>query len=379
MLELQFNQAEFTVTYRGVSIILLPKEFALFQFLYAHHQQSFSRERLLDAVWPMESPSDRTVDDHVYRLRKKLRCWEHLFTINTLRGTGYRLAVKRSTENVTFVDPKLNEEVGKLLTRYQLLGQGEAISLLSKYQQVLGFQVDQTSALYLRLISGDFHWVVENQELSFWDRAIYLLHLYHIVQLDTEKALVYYEKALTNNHMPASSLPELNFNSITLYIETGRYKQARELLSSIREQIESQTEDGMLVFLHVKELLFNIVVGNERETKQKLEQTEELLQLYPYLREKGLFLILKGLWFWRKGDCYGAATSFDAGLDVLRQSRFTPHYVFGLRTIVYYLNRDTPDRHNIKSKYFHLWDRMKLEHNFSNLEKGVVQELNKHL
>ncbi|HZW83606.1 MAG TPA: winged helix-turn-helix domain-containing protein [Candidatus Deferrimicrobium sp.] len=379
MLELQFNQAEFVVTYRGVNIILLPKEFALFQFLFAHHQQFFSRERLLDAVWPMESPSDRTVDDHVYRLRKKLRCWEHLFSIDTLRGTGYRLTIKRSTDNVTFVDPKLNDDVVKLLNRYQLLGQGEAMSLLAKYQQVLGFQVDQTSEMYLRLISGDFHWVLENKQLSFWDRAIFLLHLYHIIKLDSEEVFIYYEKALTNNNMPASSLPELNFNSITLYIETGRYEQASELLSSAREQIESQTEDGMLVFLHVKELLLNILIGNERDTKQKIEQTEELLQHYPYLREKGLFIILKGLWLWRKGDWYGAANCFDAGLDVLRQSRFTPHYVFGLRTIVYYLNREIPDRHNIKSKYLHLWDRMKLEYDFANLEKGVVQELNAHL
>lgn len=68
--QIDFDQGSLTVTWAGRSISLLPKEYALLEYLYEHLQQTFSRNQLLDAVWPLESPIDRTVDDHIYRIRK---------------------------------------------------------------------------------------------------------------------------------------------------------------------------------------------------------------------------------------------------------------------------------------------------------------------
>ena len=56
MIPLQFDEDLFQVTIAGSSILLLPKEFALFRFLY-HHDQVFSREALLDLIWPLEEPA----------------------------------------------------------------------------------------------------------------------------------------------------------------------------------------------------------------------------------------------------------------------------------------------------------------------------------
>lgn len=70
-MSMYFNSSQYTVKYRSKILSLYPKEFILLHFLYLHQGQSFSREQLLDHVWKMESPSARTVNDYIYRLRKK--------------------------------------------------------------------------------------------------------------------------------------------------------------------------------------------------------------------------------------------------------------------------------------------------------------------
>lgn len=69
-MRLEFSENGYAVSTEGVSIELLPKEYALLRFLSRNQGQAFSREQLLDRVWPREYPVERTVDDHIYRLRK---------------------------------------------------------------------------------------------------------------------------------------------------------------------------------------------------------------------------------------------------------------------------------------------------------------------
>jgi two-component system phosphate regulon response regulator PhoB len=52
----------------------------------------FSRERLLDAVWPRDRDIDvRTVDVHVRRLRKALNRGDEKDLVRTVRSAGYSL------------------------------------------------------------------------------------------------------------------------------------------------------------------------------------------------------------------------------------------------------------------------------------------------
>jgi two-component system phosphate regulon response regulator PhoB len=52
----------------------------------------FSRERLLDAVWPRDRDIDaRTVDVHVRRLRKALNEGDQADVVRTVRSAGYSL------------------------------------------------------------------------------------------------------------------------------------------------------------------------------------------------------------------------------------------------------------------------------------------------
>ena len=52
-MELDFQPDELTVTGTGHTVRLLPKEYALFECLALHPNRSFTREELLDRVWPL--------------------------------------------------------------------------------------------------------------------------------------------------------------------------------------------------------------------------------------------------------------------------------------------------------------------------------------
>lgn len=64
---------DYLVKYRSEEIQLLRKEFQLFECLFRDPSRLYTRAELLEMVWMQEEPTDRTVDDHIYRVRKKLK------------------------------------------------------------------------------------------------------------------------------------------------------------------------------------------------------------------------------------------------------------------------------------------------------------------
>jgi DNA-binding response OmpR family regulator len=74
----------------GEELDLTPKEFELLNLFFEHPGRAFSREYLLDKIWGDDVyVTDRTVDTHVQRLRKKLGDQADL--IRTVWGIGYKL------------------------------------------------------------------------------------------------------------------------------------------------------------------------------------------------------------------------------------------------------------------------------------------------
>ena len=78
----------------GVEHRLLPKETELLAHLLRHRGVTQTRDELLTAVWGHDAaPTTRTVDTHVFNLRRKLEqdpgAPEFLLTVH---GVGYRLA-----------------------------------------------------------------------------------------------------------------------------------------------------------------------------------------------------------------------------------------------------------------------------------------------
>ncbi len=79
----------------GHSDILLPmKEFELLAQLAQYPGRLFSREDLIRLVWGEDYEGDeRTVDVHIKRLRQRFTDYQEDFTIQTVRGIGYKLEV----------------------------------------------------------------------------------------------------------------------------------------------------------------------------------------------------------------------------------------------------------------------------------------------
>jgi hypothetical protein len=73
----------------GQAIDVTPKEFDLLVLFVQNPGRPFSREELLDRIWKNEyDVTDRTIDTHVQRLRKKLAAGAD--AIQTVWGVGYR-------------------------------------------------------------------------------------------------------------------------------------------------------------------------------------------------------------------------------------------------------------------------------------------------
>lgn len=79
------------VTKDGKELDILPKEFALLEFLMRHPKQVFSAEALIERVWPTDSESSPgTIRTYVNRLRSKIDSKDQDSLITTVHGIGYR-------------------------------------------------------------------------------------------------------------------------------------------------------------------------------------------------------------------------------------------------------------------------------------------------
>jgi DNA-binding response OmpR family regulator len=92
---LHLDPAAHLVSLDGAPLELTPQEFALLHLLVRNPGRAFSRSYLLDSVWGVDAvPGDRSVDNAVLRLRRKLGSDGDL--IETVWGVGYRLSASRA-------------------------------------------------------------------------------------------------------------------------------------------------------------------------------------------------------------------------------------------------------------------------------------------
>jgi len=91
---LRLDPATHRVTVDGRPVPIGPTEFRLLRFLLARPERVHSRTQLLDQVWGDHVYiEERTVDVHIRRLRLALEPSGQDAMIETVRGSGYRLAV----------------------------------------------------------------------------------------------------------------------------------------------------------------------------------------------------------------------------------------------------------------------------------------------
>ena len=85
------------VTVEEQPVPLGPTEFRLLRFLLARPERVHSRAQLLDQVWGDHVYiEERTIDVHIRRLRLALAPFGADRMIETVRGSGYRLALPRT-------------------------------------------------------------------------------------------------------------------------------------------------------------------------------------------------------------------------------------------------------------------------------------------
>jgi two-component system, OmpR family, phosphate regulon response regulator PhoB len=90
--DLTMDLAAHKVRRSGQLIPLAPTEFRLLRHLLENPERVFSRERLLEAIWPRSRDIDvRTIDVHIRRLRTALNGDGRKDLIRTVRAAGYAL------------------------------------------------------------------------------------------------------------------------------------------------------------------------------------------------------------------------------------------------------------------------------------------------
>lgn len=377
----QFDSDTFQAAYAGESIQLLPKEFALFQFLYENAGRSFSRDELLDAVWPLEAPTDRTVDDHIYRIRKKLAVWSHLLRVETIRGQGYKLvrSAPRQQESPLLHDEQFAADVNRMLHKYHGLGMGAAMQLLAEHRELLSLPGDPYYDAYVHFIRGDFEWLLTTDSMDIWKKLSYALFIYSAIQPDHTNISRYFEALIAKGSMLEREwINDLRLSVINHYIGEGKTEQAQEKLDAIRQDIvEMNSASFMSVFL-LTEMYLQMQKGQIEEASAKLQECEMLLDQHPIQRERGALQVAKGILLYHQGEKAAGREAIEQGLETTRQTRFIPHLLVNLRRVLFCIGTHAFD----ETYYLRLhrqWDQLAAQFHFDQLKARTEQLLEQHL
>jgi OmpR-family two-component system manganese-sensing response regulator len=112
--QLVLDYKRYALVRDGETIKLLPKEFALLEFLLRHPGRFFTPEQILNHVW--QSDSDTTVDSLrtcIKRLRQRIEREGKPSLIQSSRGFGYKLEMPGSdSEGCESAEPATNASHG---------------------------------------------------------------------------------------------------------------------------------------------------------------------------------------------------------------------------------------------------------------------------
>jgi two-component system response regulator BaeR len=95
--DLILDEAGYRIRFKGAEVELTAVEFQLFAALYREPGRIYSRGQLMDRIYSDQRiVSDRTIDSHIKKLRKKLaELRPEAEMIHSVYGAGYRYEVSR--------------------------------------------------------------------------------------------------------------------------------------------------------------------------------------------------------------------------------------------------------------------------------------------
>ncbi|UVI33397.1 winged helix-turn-helix domain-containing protein [Paenibacillus spongiae] len=384
-MNLELNASEYTVTVEGITVKLLPKEFALMRFLYRNRGRTFSREQLLDKVWPLEYPVERTVDDHIYRLRKKLDPFADL-EIKTVRGYGYSLVVQIAKNigetNPTTRDLELHETMRDVIGKYHQYGQGRSMLTLARQQDVLGYELDPFYSVYVRFVQGDLEWLLHTDEVSL-DERFYWLLLFYMFTGSPKQRLTYCEQVLKKNLLSPAQHKEMEIlNILDLYALAEEPDKAMERLKVSHALIAEPDYENFIPQTAITEMFVHLIAGAEEDELEKMAETieAEILSAKPFLREIGSYKVVKGIWRLQRQAWLAADDLLEEGLQVLGKSGFVPMKLHALYRINHYCGLFPPIK-ELKRKYSYIFEeeqeRIGLKKLLGSLEATMLNKLNR--
>lgn len=370
---------DYSVSYKGETFILLPKEFALFSFLYSNRGITFSRDTILERVWGLSDSTDRTVDDHIYRLRKKLKFID-IVAIETIRSSGYRLMLKtiNQMENPLQQDNDFQSALELLFSKYINYGQGKGLTLLANQQEHLDLSISHEREIYLHFFQGDFQWIVNETSISFWEKAFYFLHIYSIIQFDSLKTLTFFEKIINTKKLPSQFQTEIEMLTvIDKYIRAGHFEISHQKINDLYLTLNSMENEAISFYVFNLDLKLQLYSRNWDNAYLLIIERFNYFQSCPFQREKGQFSILCGMYYYlsdKHKDVSKAKHLLNDGLDLLEKSGFKPNFINGLNIILSLFGVKIVD-----TPYHNLWNQLKIEYQFSKLEKEIEQQFVKNL
>ncbi len=97
--KLKINPDSHTVSYNENQIKLGPTEFKILYLFMTNNNRVLTREKIVNKIWGNETEIDsRTIDVHIKRLRGSLKNNGLEETIETVRGSGYKLSESKYFE-----------------------------------------------------------------------------------------------------------------------------------------------------------------------------------------------------------------------------------------------------------------------------------------
>lgn len=318
-----FSQEGYTISFNGEKIQLLRKEYQLLSFLYKNRGRAFTRQELLDAVWDMETPTDRTVDDHIYRLRKKLSPISHVVTIKTVKGYGYLLEMKNEKEEP--LPEELVKHTEQLMTLYYQYGYGNLLKSFLTNKQ-LGLSKMEKHKMVLSLLNSDFKALYV--QASYRNHTFLLLFLYVFIEDDVRKAIHLCYKVLDN--VTLDELNEMDIKFVILPILYLKVDEAKKAMKIVRKGLIKTNHAESHRFYPLLKLLDTIILFycNEMEiAKDALLEVEDVLNRLPYRREQAVFQIVKGCIELAEGKDNQGFARIEEGCTIIQRTGHTYYFL----------------------------------------------------
>lgn len=375
-----FNDERLEIECGDRVVALLAKEYALLRYLHRNANHVFSREQLLDRVWAGEYPVDRTVDDHIYRLRKKLKEIGGP-PIETIRGVGYGLTLRPSVDQAppSLHDPAVQEAMNGVFARYHRLGQGHAMLTLAGQGRELGFEVDSFYRLYVHFVQGDLRWFLDADEVPMRDRFYWLL-LFHMCADSLRPKAALCERALRLHAMHDEGHREMEIlNIVDLYASEGRIEEALSTLDLGVRTAAEQGLDGFVIPLEVSRFHVELLSGaSESVLARQSAKIATLLESETYLRELAGYRMLEGARLLLAGHPARGEALLQEGLGTFERSGFVPHRLLALLRIRGILYKGLPGS-QIERKYSAILEAEYERFGLRELLPRLIETIQKHL